>query len=276
MKFNNIKIYLVLLITLTISSVAFSSDESRSDLTSYSKDKVHLFLLAGQSNMAGRGVIDKADNAPHPRIFALNKEGNWQPAKDPIHFDKKAAGAGLARHFALVLVENDPNIVVGLIPAACGGSSINHWQPGAWFEPTQSHPYDDAISRTRLALQSGTLKGILWHQGEADCKPGQAPEHKDRLQELIKRFRTDLNVQDLPFIVGELGRFYAKDEPEYISLVNRALKEITGIVPFTAFVSSEDLTSNPDQVHFNTASHKIFGERYARKYLEIIARQAKQ
>ncbi|MBN2063770.1 MAG: sialate O-acetylesterase [Sedimentisphaerales bacterium] len=275
MKFSNIKIFLVLLLALTISSVAFSSEDNRSDLTSYSKDKVHLFLLAGQSNMAGRGVIDKDNNDPHPRIFALNKEGNWQPATDPIHFDKKAAGAGLARHFALALVEDDPNIVIGLIPAACGGSSISHWQPGAWFEPTQSHPYDDAISRTHIAMQSGTLKGILWHQGEADCKPGQAPEHKARLQELIKRFRTDLDAPDLPFIVGELGRFYAKDDPEYISLVNRALKEITGIVPFTAFVSCEDLTANPDQVHFNTASHKIFGARYARKYLEIIDRKAK-
>ncbi|MBN8458188.1 MAG: hypothetical protein J0M04_10150 [Verrucomicrobia bacterium] len=32
------------------------------------KDRFHLFLLAGQSNMAGRGTVEKQDKTPHPRV----------------------------------------------------------------------------------------------------------------------------------------------------------------------------------------------------------------
>lgn len=40
------------------------------------KEKFYLVLLAGQSNMAGRGKIQPEDRAPYPRVLMLNKEGN--------------------------------------------------------------------------------------------------------------------------------------------------------------------------------------------------------
>ena len=79
-------------------------------------------LLTGQSNMAGRGVVTPEDKIPHPRVLMQNKEGEWVPAVDPVHYDKSSAGVGPARTFAIELAESDPAITVGLIPAACGGS----------------------------------------------------------------------------------------------------------------------------------------------------------
>ena len=32
-----------------------------------------IFLLIGQSNMAGRGVVEAPDKIPHPRIFSMNQ-----------------------------------------------------------------------------------------------------------------------------------------------------------------------------------------------------------
>ena len=65
------------------------------------KASFHLFLLVGQSNMAGRGKLDDAALTPHPRVLALNKEGNWVPAVDPLHFDKpRIVGVGPGRAFA--------------------------------------------------------------------------------------------------------------------------------------------------------------------------------
>ncbi|HEX8916483.1 MAG TPA: sialate O-acetylesterase, partial [Humisphaera sp.] len=52
------------------------------------KDKFLLFLLVGQSNMAGRGKVEDEDRKPHPRVVSLDKAGQWVPAVDPIHFDK--------------------------------------------------------------------------------------------------------------------------------------------------------------------------------------------
>src|SRR4051794_2079406 len=139
------------------------------------KKDFHLFILAGQSNMAGRGKLDDEARQPKPRVLSLNKEGQWQPAVDPLHWDKSAAGTGIGRPFADVIAAKDPSITVGLIPTACGGSPISTWVPGASWAQTKSNPWDDSIARAKRAMQDGTLKGILWHQGESDCNPKDAP-----------------------------------------------------------------------------------------------------
>jgi hypothetical protein len=134
-----------------------------------SKEQFRLFLLVGQSNMAGRGDVTPADRVPHPRVLMLSKDGVWVPAVDPMHFDKPVAGVGLGRSFAIALAEADPDVTIGLIPAAVGGSPIEAWVPGAFYEPTASHPWDDALRRAGAALGDGTLDGIRWHQGESDA-----------------------------------------------------------------------------------------------------------
>ena len=68
----------------------------------------------------------------------------------------------------------DTNVIIGLIPCAVGGSPIEAWQPTKYYEPTKSYPYDDALKRTKTAMQTGTLKGVLWHQGESDSDSGNA------------------------------------------------------------------------------------------------------
>jgi len=128
---------------------------------------LHLFLLVGQSNMAGRGEIEDSDRVPIDHVFALNARGEWVPAVDPVHWDKPSAGVGLARSFAVEYLKHHPGVSVGLIPAACGGSPISSWAPGEYFDGTHSHPYDDALARFHQAAASGTLKGVLWHKARA-------------------------------------------------------------------------------------------------------------
>ncbi|HUU42399.1 MAG TPA: sialate O-acetylesterase, partial [Planctomycetota bacterium] len=52
------------------------------------KSKVHVYLLLGQSNMAGRGKVEPQDREMHPRVFMLTKEGTWVPASEPVQFDR--------------------------------------------------------------------------------------------------------------------------------------------------------------------------------------------
>src|SRR5687767_14018933 len=61
-------------------------------LVTRAKGKFHLYLLIGQSNMAGRGAVEEADKKPLPRVFMFTKEKAWAPAVDPQHFDKPIAG----------------------------------------------------------------------------------------------------------------------------------------------------------------------------------------
>ena len=233
------------------------------------KQNFHLFLLAGQSNMAGRGIISAEDSIINPKILMLTKEYKWVAAVDPIHYDKTSAGVGLAKSFALKIAESDTNIIIGLIPAACGGSSISSWESGGYHDQTKSYPYDDAIARTRKAMEYGELKGILWHQGESDSNPRNAVQYQGKLINLILNFRKDLDSKNVPFIIGQLGQFPEKSWSESRILVDEVQRSIQKEVAFVSFVSSYSLTSKVDNIHFNSESLKIFGKRYAKAYLEM-------
>jgi hypothetical protein len=230
------------------------------------REAFHLFLLVGQSNMAGRGAVEAQDRVPHPRVLMLDKAGVWVPATDPMHFDKPVAGVGLGRTFGAAIADAHPGITVGLIPAAVGGSPIESWQPGVFYPPTSSHPWDDAIARARNALQAGTLKGILWHQGEADATPELAPLYEARLHDLVARFRVALDAPDVPFIVGQLGVFADAPWSDDRRVVDGAHRRLPGKVPHTAFVSAEGLVHGGDRTHFDAASLRAFGRRYADAY----------
>jgi hypothetical protein len=233
------------------------------------KENFHLFLLVGQSNMAGRGVVADSDKVPRPRVLMLDKSGAWVPAIDPMHFDKPAAGVGLGRSFAEAVAAATPGVTIGLIPCAVGGSPIDAWTPGYYYQPTQSHPWDDAIRRAQLALPAGTLKGILWHQGESDSNRELAPAYATKLHALIARFRAELRARNIPFIVGQLGRFAGAPWNEFKTEVDRAHRELPAKIPRTAFVSAEGLTDKGDKTHFDSESCREFGRRYAEAYLKL-------
>jgi hypothetical protein len=249
----------VRLLIVAISAAAFSvSAAPHKDL--------QLFLLVGQSNMAGRGKVTEADRKPHPRVLMLTKAGEWVAAVSPMHFDKKVAGVGLGRSFGIALAEANPGATIGLIPCAVGGSPISTWESGAYFKSTKSHPWDDAIRRARIALKSGTLKGILWHQGESDSKDSLAPVYEKKLHDLIARFRAELNAPGVPFIAGQMGQFKERPWSEAKKQVDRVHQELSSKVRNAAFVSSKGLAHKGDKVHFNAAGFREFGRRYATAY----------
>lgn len=65
---------------------------------------VCMFLLAGQSNMAGRAQISE-ECSEEPRILALSRDGKWKTARDPLHDDKpEKAGVGPGLAFARAVV----------------------------------------------------------------------------------------------------------------------------------------------------------------------------
>lgn len=236
------------------------------------KEKFHLFLLVGQSNMAGRGVIAPEDQVANPRILMLNAAGAWVPAVDPLHFDKpKAVGVGLGRSFALRVAERTPGVTIGLIPCAVGGSPIDSWKPGEFYQATQSHPWDDAIKRAQLALGAGELKGILWHQGESDSTRELAPAYEAKLHDLIARFRRTLRAPNVPFIAGQMGVFAESPWSDAKKQVDQAHRNLATKVPRAAFVRAEGLNHKGDKVHFDAASYREFGRRYAEAYLKLAA-----
>lgn len=232
------------------------------------KEKFHLYLLAGQSNMAGRGAVEEQDKTPHPRIFVLNKQDEWAPAREPLHFDKSAAGVGPGFAFAKAMAEAQPQVTIGLIPCAVGGSPIASWQPGATDAATKTTPYDTAIRRAKLAMKDGTLKGILWHQGESDSSQKNAAAYGGTLEKTLARFRDDLGVDDLPIVVGGLGD-HTLAKNENAKVVQEALKNLPKRLANAAFASSEGLKHKGDNTHFDSPGARELGKRMAEQMLRL-------
>src|SRR5690606_11703557 len=226
----------------------------------------HLYLLVGQSNMAGRGKVDLASKIIDSAILTLDSNGAWVYAKDPIHFDKSFAGVGPGISFAHTMLskETDSAVRIGLIPCAVGGTSIDRWFASQQEPVTKAFPYDDAIKRAKIAMKSGVLKGILWHQGEADNADVRAAQYQDKLARLVQNFRNDLSG-DFPFVVGEIGHFKPKLP------INDVLNHTPRFIPNSAVVSAEGLKDVGDGTHFNTWSARLLGQRYAEAMCSLLA-----
>jgi hypothetical protein len=270
MKYHSRKYVILFLLcalpvsTLLAQSSSVAPKERRVVEPPKTKAKFHLFLLAGQSNMAGRGFVEPVDTIGDPRILRFNRDGEWEIAKDPIHFDKDMAGVGPGLSFAKQLLKKDSSIVIGLIPSAAGGSSIDNWLYDKYWEQTQSFPWNQMLIRTKLALTKGVLKGILWHQGEADAGGDKLKAYPEKLVLLVEKFRKVFHSPSLPFVAGELPSFN-KSAPAF----NAMLKETAKQIKFFAVVAGDGLTANPDGIHIDAESERVFGRRYAEQMIKF-------
>jgi arylsulfatase A len=239
------------------------------------KQRFHLFVLAGQSNMAGRGRVLESDKVPDVGILMLDRNGQWVPAVDPVHFDKSVAGVGLARSFARDYAKQHPDVTVGLIPCAVGGSPVDSWTEGGFHKQTKLYPFDDAKERIEIAAEQGVFKGILWHQGESDSKPGLAEAYKPKLADVLMQLRS-LTGGETPILIGGLSKVPESKWTSSRALVDQAHRELADELSDAGFVSSDGLTLKSDNTHFDRESLIQFGKRYAEAWQRISANHSEQ
>jgi len=252
-----------LLFALFISTLFISCSSTRvSKENRAGKDELDLYILMGQSNMAGRGVIsDSLKSLQSDKVLMLTKDNKWTIARHPVHFDKPGvAGVGPGLSFGMAMADAYPGIKIGLIPCAIGGTSIDKWQPGAFDSATSTHPYDDAVKRITEAMKHGKVKGMLWLQGESDSNEAKVAQYPKKFKQLVGRIRKLTGVKNLPVIAGELGRY-----KQNYQLFNQELQKLPLVIPHTAVVSSKGLTDKGDLTHFDSKSANIYGLRFAIK-----------
>lgn len=219
---------------------------------------IHSFLMIGQSNMAGRGYGKEVPSIYDEHI-KMQRNGLWQIMSEPINFDRPSAGVGLAASFAASWRLDHQHEEIGLIPCADGGTSLDDWAVGGAL-------FENAVSQARLAQRTSQIAGILWHQGENDCSPEKAEKYGDKFSVIVETLRQELNIPEVPLIIGGLGDFLSKGIfGQYFTaypLVNQALEDFARTHANCYFVTSKGLTANADSIHFNALSQRILGVRY--------------
>ncbi|GER42611.1 hypothetical protein STAS_19404 [Striga asiatica] len=203
-----------------------------------------IFLLAGQSNMAGRGGVAKngpwdgivpPESQPTPSVLRLNVDLQWEVATEPLHRDidnitlPSQHGIGPGLPFATTLVNELGQLVtVGLVPAAFSGSTIGQWQRGQWL-------YSRLVERATAATAFGSpITALLWFQGESDTVA------------ITSAIPGKSNASDVEVVRGiQFG----------LQLTN--LKT----------VDSMGLAIGPDTVHLTTAAQVLLGRMLKEAYM---------
>lgn len=231
-----------------------------------------VILLAGQSNMQGRGA-QMLDRDEWPGIYqypAANRPESGQiiSAADPLQHPGtiiEDTPASLAIPFARRYRQEHPDRNVLLVPAAAGATAFSstdqmHWD---WQVETGTPLAPLAVAQTKAALAAaGTgarLAGILWHQGEGDLNI--ADQYADKLDGLMNYFRTELDAPDVPIVVGQMSLDRSASSPR--DTVDAAHQQTPARLTRSAFVPSPRGLHNPgDEVHFSTRALDIIGRDY--------------
>ncbi|MDD4921273.1 MAG: sialate O-acetylesterase [Bacteroidales bacterium] len=233
-------------------------------------EDMYIVLMAGQSNMAGRGLTRPQDTITYSNIYSLNKDSVWVVAKNPVHWDKTAAGVGMGITFAHELSNKiGKKVKIGLVPCAAGGTSVDEWLSNAWFPFASINLYSNLINRARKAAKSGKIIGMIWHQGESDANSRKYEAYQKKLETLFLRIRKDLNLPNMPIVAGELGLFKPADGPSFKDSINASIHRLKATLPYYDVAKSESLTPNSDNIHFTSESQTIFGGRYAELFYPL-------
>lgn len=244
-----------------------------------------VFLLAGQSNMSGRGVLAEAQGdalKADERIRMYGNDGTLVVAREPVDSAvgqqdvvsaDLAAGVGPGLSFAKQVVAHQANRRIILVPCAKGGSAISAWEPSL----ATSSLYGSCLKRAQAAAIHGKVAGILWYQGESDADTSElVRDWSGSFARLADTFRRDLNLPGLPVVMVAIGDrptdgAYGKRFPEWREM-QRVQLSVKGRC--IAVVPAAGLPRNVDGLHLSTAAQIKLGFMLAKKW-ESLAQRCK-
>ncbi|KAJ1431062.1 Sialate O-acetylesterase domain [Sesbania bispinosa] len=237
----------------------------------------NIFILAGQSNMAGRGgvVNDTATGVttwdgvvppqcrPNPSIERLDAKLRWVEAHEPLHKDidaEKTNGIGPGMAFANSILHKHKVLgIVGLVPCAIGGTNISQWERGKEL-------YNHMMKRIKASLRDGgTIRALLWYQGESDTENlNDAQSYQTRVHKFFLDVRDDMQSPLLPIIQVAL----ASGSGPYIEIVRQAQLGIDLLNLKT--VDAKGLALEPDGLHLSTPAQVDLGQMMANAFLQCL------
>ncbi len=227
------------------------------------RHNVWIFIMAGQSNMAGRGQVSPEDTIPSPRVFTLGADGELLLAKEPLHhYEPALKGLDCGLTFGKTLTAMLPDSIhVLLVPVAVGGSAISQWLGDSLHRSVKL--LTNFREKVAQARAYGEVKAVLWHQGESDAAKDNR-QYTQHLGQLLRAFRQAVGNDTLPVVLGGLGHF-SQNKKQWAS-INKQIRRYCADDENAVFVKTKKLEAKADRVHFNAQSQRKLGQMYARAY----------
>ena len=229
---------IVLAVGLSASSATYANDDGPLS---------HLFILSGQSNMAG-----------------------LRPDESFIPDVEEAFG-------------KDHVIVV---KDALGGQPIRRWYK-KWEAADGSRPestgdlYDRLMENVQAATVGKEIQTVtfIWMQGERDAKEEHGEVYKKSLEGLLEQLSSDLKRDDINVVIGRLSDFDMDDKNyHHWTLIREQQAAFVQDGPRRVLVNTDDLNDGvnrrgkeiKDDLHYSALGYVELGSRFAKEAIQLI------
>ena len=248
---------------------------------------VDVFLLGGQSNAAGRGVVSEV---PDPSalqnanimLYHSASMNSGQMARQWTTMRPASNSAGYFGPeigFGNRMTELHPDRQIAIIKHAVGGTNIGaDWNPGVstgdadHFGPQYATFVETVNAGISSLIAQGyepAIRGMLWQQGERDARDSSfGPAYDRNLSHFIRRVRAQFDAPSMPFVYGQvlpvpLSAYNYRDQ---VRQGQWDVDEDSGHLSATdgaRLVPADDLPMNSDNLHVSAAGQMELGIRFA-------------
>lgn len=246
-----------------------------------------VYILAGQSNMDGRGKVDGlegrlaapqtgsliyyANPADPSRAGETTVRSGWQTLSpgysiapgttrdDPLPNPTFGPEISFVQTLAQANPDGNP---VAVVKVTRGGTNLrSDWSPTGFMYQSLVSELDAALNALANDGHSGTVRGMLWHQGESDSN--RVAQYQNEFESLVLNIRTTVKDPELPVVIGELAQVKS---PAFRELQRKIADDDDRI----GFASSLGLNT-PDKTHFDADAQVVLGQRYAQSLIQLRA-----
>ena len=259
---------------------------------------VDVFLLGGQSNAGGRGVISELPDSSvlyntGIMLYHSASMNSGQPARQWTTLrpaSNSAGNFGPEIGFGNRMAELHPGRQIAIIKHAVGGTDLGaNWNPGTnsrdmdhfgpqlmTFVETVDSGIDSLIAQGYIPV----IRGMLWQQGERDARNSSyGPAYDRNLSHFIRRVRTQFNAPSMPFVYGQvlpvaLSGYAYRDQ---VRQGQFNVDEDSGQVFATdgaRLVMADDLPMYSDNLHISAAGQLELGIRFADALASVVSASA--
>ena len=236
--------------------------------------QARVFLLAGQSNMAGAGLYDKlssSEKKPAEGVKIWN-QNQWQELGPGVSANQGRFGPEIA--FGRAMREAYPADAIYLIKTAAGGTSMHkHWHVENGGGPMLKR----FRSRVRAALKNldeakieYTIAGMLWMQGESDAAQGMGAQYEASLKAFITAMRREFGQREMPFVLGRILPTFDKPKGNG-PLVRAAQESVARKLTNVACFNTDDF-ERLNKGHYNHQGQIRLGNTFAQHFLQMVER----